>query len=131
MHHKTRHLCCVLRFYLFKLVLNFVMQRFNQWDGPNMLRFTTQYQETHGYWNCCNNYCTYMYTYTLPIQWKNFTSHSKKWDMNLSHWPKSANSWQMSLLGAIIVKRKLFSTDHVYRNNDNFVHNSKILSKIK
>ena len=41
-------------FILFKLVLSYVTQYFNQSNGLNMLRFTTQYPETHGYWNCCN-----------------------------------------------------------------------------
>ena len=42
------------RFILFKLVLSDVTQPFNQSNGLNMPCFTTQCQETHAYWNCCN-----------------------------------------------------------------------------
>ena len=37
------------RFNLFKLVLSYVVQCSNQSNQLNMLRFTTQYQETHAY----------------------------------------------------------------------------------
>ena len=51
-----RHVTCfLLRFMLFKLVLSYETQHFNQSNWLNMLRFTTQCQETHGYWNCCKS----------------------------------------------------------------------------
>ena len=37
------------RFILFKLVLSYVTQHFNQSNWLDMLRFTTQYLETHAY----------------------------------------------------------------------------------
>ena len=33
--------------------MSYVIGHLNQSNGPNMLRFTTQCLETHGYWNCC------------------------------------------------------------------------------
>ena len=42
---------------LFKLVFkSYVTQPFNRSNGLNMLRFTTQCQETHAYWNWWNSF---------------------------------------------------------------------------